>query len=216
MDHILGLFSLRESWPLVVYATDAVRVGLEERNAMFRTLRRFPTQLTWKRLELGKETVLEGPAGEANGTCLTVEPVPVQGKLPVHLEAITTPSAEDNVGLVFREANKRAVVLAAAGSVDGLTPVIEGADCVFLDGTFWSSDEMIGLGLSKARASDMAHLPIGGEDGSLRRLAGVHAGRKIFTHINNSNPILVDGSPENVEVRTAGWELAFDGMDVAL
>src|SRR5207302_8049982 len=83
LDHVLGLFSLRESWPLVLYATDAVRAGLEERNAIFRTLHRFPTQVTWRRLELGRAV----PLGDA----MTVEARPIRGKLPVHLEGITTP-----------------------------------------------------------------------------------------------------------------------------
>ena len=211
LDHVLGLFSLRESWPLVLYATDPVRAGLEERNAIFRTLKRFPTQVTWKRLELGREV----PLGDS---ALMVEAKPIKGKLPVHLEAITTPSPEDNVGLWVRDAKtgKRVVYLAAAASLDGVIADLEGADAVFVDGTFWSADELIAQGLSKARAEDMAHLPIGGDRGSLKQLASLKAGRKIYTHINNSNPILVDGSPEHEAVRAAGWEIAYDGMEIAL
>jgi pyrroloquinoline quinone biosynthesis protein B len=210
LDHVLGLFSLRESWPLVLCATDAVRAGLEERNAIFRTLKRFPTQVTWQRLELGREVPLAGGA-------LMVEARPVPGKLPVHLEGITTPSPEDNVGLWVREpaSGKRVVYLGAAASLEGLLPALDGADCVLVDGTFWSSDELVAQGLSKARAEDMAHLPIGGDRGSLRKLATLRAGRKIFTHINNSNPILVDGSPEKRAVEEAGWEVAYDGMEIA-
>jgi pyrroloquinoline quinone biosynthesis protein B len=210
LDHVLGLFSLRESWPLVLYATDAVRAGLEERNAIFRTLRRFPTQVTWRRLALGARV----PLGES----LTVEARPSRGKLPVHLEGLASPSPEDNVALWLRDETRGtlAVYLGATSSFEGVEEATRGADCVFFDGTFWSSDELRSLGLSKARAEDMAHLPMGGDDGSLRRFAALPVRRRIYTHINNSNPVLVAGSPERRAVESAGCELAYDGMEIAL
>jgi pyrroloquinoline quinone biosynthesis protein B len=219
LDHVLGLFSLRESTPLVVWATDAVRAGLEERNALMRTLHRFPEQLTWKRLELGK------PAALGDGT--TVEARPVAGKAPVHLMGLV-PSAtdgepaqngarsalENNVALWIRHDGRLVVYAAACASLDGLGEAFDEADVLFFDGTFWSSDELVAAGLSRARAEDMAHLPIGGDRGSLARLGSCRATRKIYTHVNNSNPILVEGSSEHGAVRAAGWEVAFDGMDV--
>jgi pyrroloquinoline quinone biosynthesis protein B len=210
LDHVLGLFSLRESWPLVLYATAAVRHGLEERNAIFRTLKRFPTQVTWRLLELGREVALDDG--------LSVEARPARGKLPVHLEGIATASPEDNVSLWLRDTKTgaRAVYLGATSSADGMHDALRGVDCVFMDGTFWSSDEMIKLGLSKARAEDMAHLPIGGDRGSLALLEGLAVKRIIYTHINNTNPILVDGSPEARAVTSAGWEIAHDGMEITL
>ena len=210
LDHVLGLFSLRESWPLVLYATPSVRRGLEDRNVICRTLHRFPEQATWRDLELGREVTIE-PG-------LTVEARPARGKLPVHLMGLCTPSPEDNVSLWIRDARtgKTAVYMGATSSAEGVEPEVRGADCLFFDGTFWSSDELVSLQLSKALAEDMAHLPIGGPAGSLAQLSGVHASHKIFTHINNSNPILVDGSPENLAVRAAGWQVAYDGMEVSL
>jgi pyrroloquinoline quinone biosynthesis protein B len=210
LDHVLGLFSLRESWPLVLYATDAVRRGLEEGNVIFRTLQRFPGQVTWRRLSLGAEVELE--AG------LVVEARPAPGKLPVHLMGIAQPSPEDNVSLWIRDTRSgtRVAVATATSSADGTEEAFRDADCVFFDGTFWSSDELARLGLGTARAEDMAHLPIGGPGGSLERLGGLRVPRKVFTHINNSNPILVDGSPEQKAVRDAGWEIAFDGMELVL
>jgi pyrroloquinoline quinone biosynthesis protein B len=208
LDHVLGLFSLRESWPLVLYATDAVRRGLEDRNAIFRTLRRFPEQVTWRSLPLGREVEIE--AG------LVVEARPAGGKLPVHLTGVSEPSPEDNVSLRVRDTRtgKRMVVLTATSSAEGLIDELKDADCVFFDGTFWSSDELRSLGLSTARAEDMAHVPIGGERGSLAQLSNLKAARKIYTHINNSNPIVVAGSPERQAVLDAGWEIAFDGMEI--
>ena len=209
LDHVLGLFSLRESWPLVLYATSAVRRGLEDRNAMMRTLHRFASQVTWRPLELNREMAM--------GDGLFIEARAARGKVPVHLEGLSPPSPEDNVSLWIREAatGKRAAYVGATSAADGLQDLRD-VDCVFFDGTFWSSDELQKLGLSKARAEDMAHVPIGGDGGSLMRLAHVAPAHRIYTHINNSNPILVEGSPEEQAVREAGWQIAFDGMEVAL
>jgi pyrroloquinoline quinone biosynthesis protein B len=209
MDHIAGLFSLRENQPLQLYATPSVWRGLSERNVMFRTLQRFDGQVTWHPLALDTATALPGG--------VTLTPFAVPGKLPVHLERDTTPSAEDNIGLDFsasRAGGPRVVYCAAAGSLDAYVERCDGAGCVLFDGTFWSSDELVRQGLSKARAESMAHLPIGGDNGSLVRLAQLHAGRKIFTHINNSNPILLRGSPERIELEARGWEVAYDGMEI--
>jgi pyrroloquinoline quinone biosynthesis protein B len=107
--------------------------------------------------------------------------------------------------------------LSGVGAVsDAVRRAVEGADCVFFDGTFWSADELPGLGLGTKRAEDMAHLPIGGADGSLARLNGVTARRRIFIHLNNTNPLLRDDSPERAHVEAAGWEVARDGMEVRI
>ncbi len=210
LDHVLGLFSLRESWPLALYATAAVRRGLEERNAMFRTLERFEGQVMWNTLELDRPIEIE-PG-------LTMTARPSRGKVPVHLDGLSPPSPEDNVSLWLHDATtgKTAAYVGATASADGALVALRGIDCVFFDGTFWSNDELVALGLSKARAEDMAHLPIGGSEGSLSLLAGIAVSRKIYTHINNSNPILVGGSPQERAVRDGGWEIAYDGMEVAL
>jgi len=93
---------------------------------------------------------------------------------------------------------------------------VTAADCAFLDGTFWSEDELRELGASEKRASDMAHLPIGGPGGSLAALGGVGAGRRMYIHLNNTNPVLREDSPERAAVERAGWEIARDGMEMVL
>jgi pyrroloquinoline quinone biosynthesis protein B len=210
LDHVLGLFSLRESWPLVIYATSAVRRGLEDGNAVFRTLRRFPEQVTWRPLALGVEMpLLPG---------LTLQARAAVGKLPVHLVGTCAASEEDNVALWIRDerTGKRAAYVGATATADGLEDALGGVDCVFFDGTFWSSDELIGLGLSTARAEDMAHVPVGGKAGSLAKLAFLQAERKVYTHINNSTPMLVEGSNARRAVERAGWEVAHDGMEIVI
>jgi pyrroloquinoline quinone biosynthesis protein B len=214
LDHVLGLFSLRESTRLVLYATDSVRRGLEEGNVLFRTLKRFPEQVTWRRFALDEPTELTTADGA--GTGVTVLPVALPGKVPTHLMGLREPSPEDNIGLWIRDerTGKLAVQATAVGALGAFVERMAGADLCLFDGTFWSSDELVRLGLSSARAESMAHLPIGGPSGSLALLAGVPLKRRIYTHINNTNPILRAGAPEGREVVQAGWEIAEDGLEI--
>ena len=216
LDHCLGLLSLRESYPLTIYATEAVHRGFTQGNVLYRTLERFEGQCTWRTLELGAETELTVEGGRPSGLALTAIAAP--GKPPVHLERSAPKSPGENVGVVIREprTGKSLAYFAAAG---GVTAEIVGAartaDCFFFDGTFWSETELVDLGLGKKRAADMAHVPIGGPTGSLDAFAGIR-GRRIFIHINNTNPILREDSAEAAAVRGAGWEIAEDGMEITL
>jgi len=214
LDHVAGLLSLRESQPLVLLATERVRAGLVERNAMLRTLARTRDQVTWRILEPGSELVVESVG-------LGITALPTAGKLPVHLMGLVVPSPEDNVSLRVRDlaSGRIAVVATAVGGLEDVEALVGGADAVFFDGTFWSDDELVAQGLGRARARDMAHVPIGGATGSLARLAGLEdlaRARRVYTHINNTNPVLREGSPERAAVERAGWEIAFDGMEITL
>jgi len=217
LDHCLGIFSLRESHPLVVYAAETVRRGLAERNAIHRTLERFEGQVTWRALDDGRAIELTLGGGRPSGLSLRALPVP--GKQPIHLTGIEPPTPLANVGLRIRESvsgRVLAYVSGAGGIDDAVRRLVDGADCVFFDGTFWSETELIDLGLGNKRARDMTHLPIGGESGSLAALAGLRAARKVFIHVNNTNPILREDSAEAAAVRAAGWEVASDGLEIAL
>lgn len=202
MDHILGLFSLRESQPLALYATAAVWRGLES-SVLVRTLQRFEGQIVFRPLVLGAETVLADAAGQSLG--LTVRASAAPGKLPVHLMSQGTASDEDNVWLSI---NETLAYAAACAEPLGLG----GHRVVLFDGTFFEEDELVRLGLGKAHARDMAHVPI---SVSLEALRGLRA-RRIYTHINNTNPILREDSDERRRVERAGWEVAFDGMEIGL
>jgi pyrroloquinoline quinone biosynthesis protein B len=121
------------------------------------------------------------------------------------------------VAIRERRAGKRlAYFSAAAGITPPMRSALDDADCVFFDGTFWASDELIALGLGTKRAEDMAHLPVGGENGSLESLATLRASRRIYIHINNTNPMLRVGSPERAQAEAGRWEIAHDGMEVTL
>ncbi|WP_394825164.1 pyrroloquinoline quinone biosynthesis protein PqqB [Pendulispora albinea] len=215
MDHVLGLFSLRESYPLALYATSAVRRGLEE-NAFLRTLQRFEGQLVLRTLEIGREVEIRDASGETTGVHIRAFAAP--GKLPVHLMASGTASDEDNVGLVLHDGTspkKTAVYLTACADLERRTD-LEGHAVLLFDGTFYCEDELRKLELSRSLAKDMAHIPIEGETGSLARLASIPGCRKIYTHINNTNPILSLASEERRTVERAGFEIAFDGMEITL
>ena len=211
LDHVIGLLSLRESQPLRILSTARVRAGLVERNAVLRTLARTPDQVTWTTLELGSEIALDDLG-------VAVTAVPVAGKLPVHLVGLLEPSPEDNVALRVRDlaTGRVAVVATAVGAFDGVEALLAGADAILFDGTFWSDDELVARGLGRARAQDMAHVPVGGADGSLARLAAFTGARRVYTHINNTNPMLRADSAERAHVERAGWEIASDGLEIAL
>jgi pyrroloquinoline quinone biosynthesis protein B len=213
LDHTLGLLRLRESQPLTVLATDRVRRSFTDGNVLYRTLERFPGQVTWRTLVAGREEPLldEGPR-------LTIEAVVAPGKAPVHLGACS-PHPEDNVGLLLRD-RAAGRCLAYFPSVARLTAAVigalAGADVVVFDGTFWASDELPALGLGVRRAEQMGHLPVGGPGGSLATLAERTTGRRIYTHMNNTNPMLREGSAEYAAVREAGWAIAHDGLEIVL
>jgi pyrroloquinoline quinone biosynthesis protein B len=213
LDHCLGLLSLRESHPLVLYTTDALRAGFTENNVLYRTLERFPEQVTWRRLELGREQPLGGLAGK-----LRVTAIPAPGKLPLHLEGRRAPSPEDNVGFVIDDGSKLGRIAYFSG-IAGPSPEVEqalrDAQLVFFDGTFWSSDELIALGLGTRRAEEMAHWPIGGPGGSLAFMQKLSSG-VVYIHVNNTNPILIEDGPERRAVEAAGIKVAFDGMEFEL
>lgn len=214
LDHVLGLLSLRESHPLTIYATESVRRGFTEGNVLYRTMERFEGQVTWSPLSLDVTGDLGAPAGP-----LTITPFAVPGKRPIHLEGRGPESDEDNVGLLIRaRASGRsfAYVPAAARWTPKLDQVVASVDALFFDGTFWSSAELSSTGVGTKRAEDMAHLPVGGPEGGLARLGRLPGKRRILIHINNTNPMLREDSPERAEVLAAGVEVAFDGMEIEL
>lgn len=210
MDHVLGLFSLRESWPFALYVTGSVRRGLEQ-SAFIRTLRRFEGQLQIREMELDRRIELADAAGEPLDLALVASAM--AGKLPVHFVGHANASPEDNVALSFFDRDGRSLLYAAAGASADAS--LDGYDIVLFDGTFYREDELVALGLSKSYARDMAHVPIDGPEGSLAQLSGAST-RRIYTHINNTNPILAPDSVERRRVEEAGWEIAFDGMEITL
>jgi pyrroloquinoline quinone biosynthesis protein B len=209
VDAALGLLLLRESQPLTVYASNAVRQILTRDNSLFGVLRRQADQVRWLTLSSGTSL----PLGASGIECL---PVSTSGGFPgfVAEETVAGLNPADAVlGFFFSHRNRR---FALFPGVLHLKPEwleqMKTCDLLFFDGTFWSDDELIRLQGSGKTARQMGHQPV---SETLRVLSEIKI-RKIFIHLNNTNPILDEESPEFQQVRDAGWEVAFDGMDVVL
>jgi pyrroloquinoline quinone biosynthesis protein B len=208
IDQTAGLFSLRERSPFALYATTATLAALAD-NPMFAALA--PGVVTRRAVVPGERFAL--------GHGLEAELFIVPGKVPLYLEGDDPDTASEsaaNVGVeIFNDTSRLAFVPGAAAVTPAVMQRLARADVIFFDGTLFSDDEMIASGTGTKTGRRMGHMPIDGPDGSLAALNGLRA-RRIFVHINNTNPILIDGSPESGRVVAAGWEIAEDGLEVKL
>ena len=207
VDALAGLLVLRERQPFTVYAPGPL-LGLLQENRIFDVLD--PS--------LVQRTALEPLRPVACGGGLKVTLLPMPGKVPLYLEDRGASEVEPGPNYAaLLEANGRSVVVAPACAE--ITPSVvrqlSGADLVFFDGTLFTDDEMIVAGLGPKTGRRMGHVPVSGPGGTLEGLANL-PGRRILAHINNSNPILLRDSPERRTVEAAGFEIAFDGMEVQL
>lgn len=213
IDHTTGLFMLRESgrpWP--IYCTERVHTDLTRGNPIFEVLD-FYCGVAPRTIDLdGEPFTVEGADG------VRWEALPVASKPPPFSPNRAAPQAGDNVALVLRDdASGRSVLYAPGlGEIDKTVwQRMQSVDCVLVDGTFWTDDEMIGVGVSHKRARDIGHLPQSGPGGMLEWLDRLPpATRKILIHINNTNPILDEDSAERAELAEHGVEVAWDGMEI--
>jgi len=214
VDCIAGLLSLREGQKFAVYADGFVQKIFFE-NRIFRVLdRRF---VTFNALPAGKDIALAGADGAPLG--LSVEAFAVAGKVPLYEETsddIAKLSAADAViGVCVSDGTRRVFYIPGCAAVtDELRARLRPEDVLFFDGTLWRDDEMIMAGTGTKSGARMGHISVSGPGGSIAAFAGVDVARKIFIHINNTNPMLCDDSDEAAFVRGAGWEIAFDGMEI--
>ena len=213
VDQALGLLLLREFHRFRVHATASVRKILTEDNSIFGVLARFAGQVEWHDLPLDQPF-------SAGGARLEVAPSTAgfPGFVSASRSAELNP-AEAAIGLfISPESGGRTLAfLPGTGCVsDALLDRLETCDCLLFDGTFWSDDEPTRIPGITRSARQMGHLPISGAGGSLNRLSRLQRPRKIFIHINNTNPVLDDESPERRMVSDSGWEVAWDGMEITL
>jgi pyrroloquinoline quinone biosynthesis protein B len=208
VDQVAGLLNLRERQALTIYGT-ADTLGVVGANPIFEVLARDVVM----RQAVGLEECFPLPGG------LQAELFPVPGKVPLYLEAGREDLGGDpgaNVGVEIRAAGARLVFVPGAAAVTPqLSERLGRAEVALFDGTLFADDEMIRTGTGAKTGRRMGHMPIDGRDGSMAALAGL-TGRRIYLHINNTNPVLVPGSPERGKVEAAGWEIAADGMEIAL
>ncbi len=217
VDHVAGLLTLREKQSFNLFATGRILDVLAQ-NKIFDVLD--PDCVTRTQFALGAATeVIPG---------LTVEAFAVPGKVALYLEdgADTQGGgleiggqSEDTIGLKFtfdNGAKSMFYIPGCAAMPDALADRIRGAELVLFDGTVWHDDEMIARRVGRKTGHRMGHMSMAGQGGSIAALAGLDIGRKVFIHINNTNPVLIEGTPEHEQVHAEGWELAYDGMELTL
>lgn len=218
VDHIAGLLSLRERQPFAIYATAQVLATLEA-NSIFRVLD--PALVPRRILPPAKELAICDAEGRETG--VMIEPFPVPGKIALYLEDRDHPDANfssdagDTIGVRIAGIGSRGSVFYIPGCarIDAaLRARLADAACLLFDGTVYTDDEMIVAGVGQKTGARMGHLAISGESGSIAGLADVKVGRRVFVHINNTNPILDENSAEHAAVKAAGWEIASDGMEM--
>jgi len=214
VDHTTGLYMLREStrpWP--VWCTDSTYADLTQGNPVLGVLAHF-CGVDRRRMELDRPFVVDDVED------VRWRALPVASKPAPYSPNRAAPVPGDNVALVLEdgESGHSAVYAPGLGAIDErLFEFMQRAACVLVDGTFWSDDEMIRVGVSKKRARDLGHLPQRGEGGMLDWLGRLPAGvRRILIHINNTNPILNESSDEARELERRGIEVAQDGMEITL
>ncbi len=208
VDHLAGLLTLREQQSFVLFGSKATLA--QASTGAFGVLNRDLVQL--------RPVALEEPVDTGLG--LTVTAFAVPGKVPLYLEGEEVEvgtETESTAGLEIGDGASRFFYVPGCAMVnEGLQRRFAGAKLIFFDGTTYTDDEMVRLGLSKKTAWRMGHVAMSGENGSLKKLARCGIAHKIYVHINNTNPVLIEDSPERAAVLAAGWEVAYDGMEVLL
>lgn len=214
VDHTTGLLMLREGKTLRVHCTKCVQEDLTTGNPLFRILDHY-CGVNWVPMSTESKTSfsIEGAPG------LSFQAVALASKAPPYSPHRDQPHTGDNVGVIIKDdATGRSLFYAPGlGAFEPhLRAIFEQVDCLLVDGTFWTDDELVRLGISGKRARDMGHLPQSGSGGMIEVLSAYARPRKVLIHINNTNPILDEDSPERRRLVEAGIELAYDGMDIVL
>jgi pyrroloquinoline quinone biosynthesis protein B len=213
LDHTVGIMLLREARTLELYATPAVRSILKKDSRILPVTEAF-AEVTVTEMNLGRVTPLRYRDGRASG--ISVEPFAVPAGAP---RFASDADLGHTVGLVIQDESTggSCAFVPGCGDLDpSLLEKLGGTDLVLFDGTFWSDDELVALGISNRRAREMDHLPVSGTDGSLAQLAGMARPQKVYTHVNNTNPMLLDDSAERAAVDRAGLTVGADGMSFVI
>jgi pyrroloquinoline quinone biosynthesis protein B len=206
IDHTAGLLLLRESSaPLTVYGSEPVRRALTDGYPVLRVLTEY-SGVEWRTLAAGVPVALDGSS-------LEVERFAAGGDAPRYFADADVEAS----GLTFRESERVLTYLPGLARLDGdVLARLSSSDVVLVDGTCWHDDELARLGISDRTARQMGHVPLSGPGGSLEALARLTRPRVILIHINNTNPVLLERSPERDAVTAAGVEVAYDGLEIEL
>jgi len=214
IDHTTGLLLLREGCPLSVYCTDMVAEDLSEGFPIFTMLESWDGGVDHHLIPVdGSAFAVQGIDG------IEITAVALDGKAPPYSPHRQDPHIGDNVGFIIKDTQDTTSLFYAPGLGEmsaSLLDIMRRVDCVMVDGTFWQQDEMIVAGVGSKLARDMGHLPQSGDNGMIEWLGRVSGTRKILIHINNTNPILIEDSPQRAILDAAGIEVAWDGMEIKL
>ncbi|WP_019366408.1 MULTISPECIES: pyrroloquinoline quinone biosynthesis protein PqqB [Pseudomonas] len=213
IDHTTGLLSLREGCPHEVWCTDMVHQDLTTGFPLFNMLEHWNGGLRWNRIELEDSFVI--PACPS----LRFTPLPLRSAAPPYSPHRFDPHPGDNIGLIVEDllTGGKLFYAPGLGQVDNaLLAKMAEADCLLVDGTLWEDDEMQRRGVGTRTGREMGHLAQNGPGGMLEVLDQLTSPRKVLIHINNTNPILDEDSPERAEVERRGVEVAWDGMSIEL
>ncbi|MDB5622944.1 MAG: coenzyme synthesis protein [Devosia sp.] len=211
IDAVAGLLTLREGSPFALYAHPRVHAILAA-NTIFNALK--PGVVRRVPMELGTSFSPALPDGSPSG--LDIIPFAAPGKVALFLEDQDLPDPGDTLGLkiIDRTTGRSVVFLPACARLDdGVLAQLDGAEAVFLDGTLWRDDELIGQGLGLKTGQRMGHITM---QDAIAALEAVRIGRKFFFHINNSNPAWKSGSPERQTMEAAGWTIPAQGTEITL
>jgi pyrroloquinoline quinone biosynthesis protein B len=218
IDAVAGLLSMREGSPFTIYAHQKV-LAILRANSIFDVLN--PKNVKRRSIDIDEAFEPALPDGSASG--IEILPFTVPGKGAWYLEGKTHPGggggAGDTLGLRIRDKDSGKsffVIAACAEATSDLKRRLAGASLVFFDGTVWRDDELIAQGLARKTGQAMGHMAMSGKDGVIEQLAGLDIDRKIFLHINNSNPALLSASAERRVAEGAGWEIPADGTEIVL
>jgi len=215
LDHVLGLLLLRELQPFHIWASETVIDILRGENSMFAMLNRVENQVRWNRIRSGQDFRLQLLSSDDSG--ISCRAVALSARYPAYANRAQQ-SGEAVLGLVLTSPTRKTLgffpqVPTLSAELKSLFATL---DCLLLDGTFWRDDELIRLQGCGQTAHEMGHIPVDGEEGTMRQLSGLIRPRKIYIHINNTNPMLNEAGVEYRTMRAMGWELAEDGWQTNL
>jgi pyrroloquinoline quinone biosynthesis protein B len=217
IDHVAGLLTLRESQAFTLYAHQRVLNALAS-NTIFNALD--PHCVMRRALPLDEGVAIAEHSGASLG--IQIKAFGVPGKAPLWLENPAAPGfgteIGDTIGLEIRADGSPPLfyIPGCASMTAELAARLRGAALVLFDGTLWRDDEMIVAGVGKKTGKRMGHMSCSGPDGTIQAFADLGVARRIFIHMNNTNPLLLPDSPERREAEKAGWEIAYDGMEIGL
>lgn len=213
LDHTTGLLTLREGCPMNVWCTAMVHQDLTSGFPVFNMLKHWNGGLQYHEINPKQAFKINGFEN------LEFLPLIIKSAAPPYSPHRNDPHDGDNIALIIKDhkTQKQLFYAPGLGKIDDqIMQIMQGSDCVMIDGTLWTDDEMQQTGVGTKTGREMGHLYISGEGGSLSYLNQLSTPKKVLIHINNTNPILNENSSQFAELKANGVEVAYDGMQIEL